>query len=435
MNTADSALLEKFAEAKKNTWFSRLSETEQRLLEKHFFDYHLTFQEFRKLTEIARDLQMWREDDFAKYWREAEAAVSQNSDAAGRKKKILRLLDEKIECLRKEPKKYDPEKILPDPAREPLRLEMKDSDKKVYGECPVASPETVCCNLKTIDAVENCAFGCSYCTIQTFYGDKAVFDPRFREKLEAISLLPGRFYHIGTGQSSDSLVWGNREGVLDALCAFAAARPCILLEFKTKSDNIAYFQKNPIPANVVCSWSLNTEAVVNNEEHFTATLERRLKAARAAADQGIKVSFHFHPMVYYEGWETDYVNLARRVLADFKPEEVLFISFGSVTFIKPVMKEIRERGDATRILQMELVPAEKNKWSYPEEVKVKQFRAIFAAFQPWHGKVFFYLCMEPARIWDQVFGWHYPTNEEFEMDFGLKTMAKVNALAAEKEKK
>lgn len=430
MNTADGLLLEKFAQAKKNTWFSHLSAAEQELLEKHFFTYRLTFQELRKLTEAARDLGMWRGRDFTALWNDAEKAAARISDAAGRKKELLKYFDRTLESLRRDPKEYDAAAPLPNPARAPLRLEIKDSDKKVYGECPVASPETVCCNLKTIDAVENCAFGCSYCTIQTFYGDKAVFDPRFKEKLEAISLAPGRFYHIGTGQSSDSLVWGNREGILDALCAFAAARPEILLEFKTKSDNITYFQNNTVPANVVCSWSLNTEAVVNNEEHFTATLERRLKAARAAADRGIKVAFHFHPMVYYAGWETDYPALARRVLEDFRAEEVLFISFGSVTFIKPVMKEIRERGDATRILQMELVPAEKNKWSYPEAVKVGQFQAMFEAFQPWQEKVFFYLCMEPARIWDQVFGWHYPSNEEFEMDFGRKTMAKVNTANA-----
>src|SRR3990172_8145513 len=121
--------------------------------------------------------------------------------------------------------------------------------------CPVASEETVCCNLRTIDAVENCAFGCSYCTIQTFYSDTFKFDADFTTKLKKIKLDLNRFYHFGTGQSSDSLVWGNKNGTLDALCQFAKGAPNVLLEFKTKSNNLRYLLENDIPANIVCSWS------------------------------------------------------------------------------------------------------------------------------------------------------------------------------------
>jgi spore photoproduct lyase len=212
---------------------------------------------------------------------------------------------------------------------------------------------------------------------------------------------------------------------LDDLCAFAAKHPNLLLEFKTKSDRVDYFLSHSIPRNVVCSWSLNPQTVIANEEHFTASLDKRLKAARLAADKGVKVAFHFHPIFYYEGWEADYSEIVSRLLSEFDPSEVLFISFGTVTFIKPVIRQIRKRGDATKMLQMKLEPAMKNKWSYPESLKVEQFKTVFQAFQPWHEKVFFYLCMEPSGIWDQVFGWHYSTNELFEQDFGRKTMAKT----------
>jgi len=114
--------------------------------------------------------------------------------------------------------------------------------------------------------------------------DRAVFDADLRQKLRDLELEADRFYHIGTGQSSDSLMWGNRHGILDALCEFAADRPNVLLELKTKSANVAYFLDRPVPANVVLSWSLNTPVVIRNEEHFTAGLEKRLAAARRVAD-------------------------------------------------------------------------------------------------------------------------------------------------------
>ena len=62
------------------------------------------------------------------------------------------------------------------------------------------------------------------------------------------------------------------------------------------------------------------------------------------ADRGIGVAFHFHPMVYYDSWREDYGSLATAVTEGFLPEEVLFLSMGSLTFIKPVIKAIRGRG-------------------------------------------------------------------------------------------
>jgi len=302
---------------------------------------------------------------------------------------------------------------------------MKASDKTVWGMCPVASDKTVCCNLRTIDAVENCVFGCAYCTVQTFYGKDIVFDKDFAKKLETIPVERGRFYHFGTGQASDSLAFGNRNGVLDALCEFAADNPNVLLELKTKSDNVTYFIDHNIPRNVVCSWSLNTPVVIANEEHFTASLQGRLQAARRVADAGVGVAFHFHPMVYYDGWEADYAEVASMVLREFEPGEVLFVSFGSVTLIKPVLKKIRELGNPTKMTQIDFVADPHGKLTYPDTIKIEMFRALHRAFEPWHSKVFMYLCMERREIWEAVLDRAYRSNDEFEKNFAARTLCKI----------
>ncbi|MCH7681191.1 hypothetical protein IID10_17800, partial [candidate division KSB1 bacterium] len=255
--------------------------------------------------------------------------------------------------------------------------------------------------------------------------DKFIFDAGFAEKLKSIDLEPDRFYHFGTGQSSDALLWGNRDGILDALCKFAADNPNILLEFKTKSNKVRYFLENEVPHNIVCSWSLNPPTIIQNEEHFTANLNERLEAARLVADRGIKVSFHFHPMVYYQGWERDYPRITSRLTNDFSPGEVLFISFGSITLIKPAIKKIRKLGNSTKILQMEMVPDPHGKLTYPDKIKIDMFSSMYHSFQAWHDKVFFYLCMEKTSIWEKSFGYVYGSNEEFEKEFGAKTMCKL----------
>ena len=90
---------------------------------------------------------------------------------------------------------------------------------------------------------------------------------------------------------------------------------------------------------------------------------------------------------------------------------------GAVTLIRPVEREIRKRGGQTKILQMEMVQDAHGKLTYPDAVKVELFSHLYGALNPWHGEVFFYLCMENSSIWAQVFGQAYPTNQEFETDF------------------
>lgn len=413
----------KFESFRSQTLFNKLHAERQAFIRKIAFEHRLSFQEFRQIAEIARDFEMWGQGDLPGWW------ASQNAESGltgvALKKHLLQQLQRFVADLKNKPKVY-PENGLPKPsARKIYHLNIEKSDKKIYGMCPVASEQTVCCNLHTIDAVENCAFGCSYCTIQTFYSDTFTFDADFAEKLKKIDLEPKRFYHFGTGQSSDSLIWGNRNGNLDALCRFAADNPNVLLEFKTKSSNIRYFLENEIPRNIVCSWSLNTPTIIENEEHFTATYDQRFAAAKRLAEHGIRVSFHFHPMVYYQGWEQDYPATAARVLNEFDSKDVLFISFGSITMIKPAIKKIRKLGQPTKILQMEMAPDPHGKLTYPDDLKVTMFKTMYDAFLPWHRQVFFYLCMEKASIWERSLRYVYKTNDHFERDFGLNVMRKL----------
>jgi spore photoproduct lyase len=405
-----------------NTLFRFLEDDTQKFILEISQRFQFTYQEFRQLVEMSRDLHMWGELSIQAWWKKNIKIEIHRKN----KEKALLLFKSYVIDLKKSAKQYPAEGPERPKKREKGKIVVEKSTKNIFGSCPVASEKTVCCNLKTIDAVENCIFGCSYCTIQTFYRDKTVFDDSLAEKLSGIKLDPKRHYHIGTGQSSDSLAWGNKNGNLDDLFRFANNNPNILLEFKTKSNNISYFLEKNVPPNIVCSWSLNPQVIIDNEEHFTAGLDERLYAARVVADKGVKVAFHFHPIVYYSEWQTAYPEIAGSVQNMFNPDEVLFISFGSVTFIKPVLKKIRKLGFPTKITQMELVTDPHGKMTYPDDIKINKFKTMYQAFSGWHKKVFFYLCMEKASLWEQSLGYVYPDNDTFEKDMLNKCFAKIS---------
>jgi len=416
---------EKFSAIFEQTLFPLLPAELQTFIRHQAGQYRFTLQELRQICEIARDLEMWGETSIQQLWNSAQIEKGAGKAA---KKIIINQLTADWLALKNAATRY-PKKKKPSLPPQKLKLETRDKKQLGLGFCPVASERTRCCNLMTLDAIDNCGFDCSYCSIQAFYHeDKIYFDQRFAEKLQTLELDPKQIYHIGTGQSSDSLLWGNKHGILDTLTAFARANPNVILELKTKSKNIAYLLEHEIPPNIICTWSLNTPTIISNEEHRAATLDDRINAARQVADRGIVVGFHFHPMIHYDNWKADYGKIFQRLQELFKPEEVALVSFGTLTYTKSVVKQIRQRGLKSKILQLPLINSD-GKLSYSEEVKLEMFSHAYRSFAAWHGQVFFYLCMENNRLWQPVFGYAYPSNEDFESAMKRAYMAKTGVAA------
>ena len=397
---------DKFNKTITNTFYSKLPEDEQKFIEELAFEYKFSHQELIQLINIARDLEMWDEP------RISEIFIHHPS-----RKVSFAKLKEKYESIRNAPNSYKDFELKNIPKEQKYTFKTEAKEGFGLGLCPVASEKTRCCNLLTLDAVESCGFDCSYCSIQSFYNQNTItFDSTFADKLLNLQLDPNKTYHIGTGQASDSLMFGNREGVLDALFEFARKNPNVILEFKTKSDNIKYLLENEVPKNILCTWSLNTPTIIENEEHLTASLDKRIAAARKLADKGVKVGFHFHPIVEYVGYLDEYQSVYEKLILQFQASEVALVSFGTLTFIKPVIKQLRQREFRSKITQIPHEDAS-GKTSYPEATKIEMFKHAFESFKPWQrgeDKVFFYLCMEPHELWAKTFGYNYATNNDFE---------------------
>ncbi len=391
--------------------YSRLSRDTSQFLERCGSHYWMSFQELRQLMEMAIDLVMWREDSLEVMWERAERAALEEGKSD--KTAVLDRLNRHYNELLSKTKEYPTQRHFEGPKNRREVVDLKHDDRP-FGLCPVYSERTVCCNLYTVDSARGCGFSCSYCSIQSFYTEDQVgIDAGLADKLNGLTLDPQRNYHIGSGQASDSLLWGNRGGILDALMAFARRHENVLLELKTKSKNIRYFEQAEMPKNVFVSWSLNTPTIISNEEHLTATLDQRIAAARRIADLGIPVGFHLHPMVCYRGWQEEYKALIQRVLDTFLADEVALISFGTLTYSRSAIRSVRKNVKESKVLQMPMEDAA-GKFSYPDETKLAMFALAWKSFAPWQDQVFFYLCMEQRDLWERLFGDCFDSNTAFE---------------------
>ena len=55
----------------------------------------------------------------------------------------------------------------------------------------------------------------------------------------------------------------------------------------------------PSAGNVIVSWSINPDAVIEREEHGTASLTARFGAAEKCLARGYPIAFHIDPMIWH----------------------------------------------------------------------------------------------------------------------------------------
>lgn len=303
------------------------------------------------------------------------------------------------------------------------------SSETIMGRCPCPAEGelTRCCNLKTLDAVQQCAFGCSYCSIQSFYNSHEIrVVQNLKQRLEALELDEST-WHLGTGQSSDSLLWGDDYGTLEALAVLARRYPDLIIELKTKSRRTDWLELD-LPANIVATWSLNAPTIIEKEEHFTPSLAQRLEAACRARDAGRLVGFHLHPMVWFEGWQQEYGRLIEQLVSSFSPSDVMMVSFGTLAFTKSVLRNLRSNKIETRVTDLPLTMSA-GKYTYPREIREQLFTFAYSRFpSTWkNGTPFFYLCMEDPLLWQPVFGYQYQNNAAFEAAMKVSYQGSVRA--------
>ena len=129
-NTAYTEKLNRIAD---QTLLPRLEAEAQEFLREIATSYRFTFQELKKVAQAARDLEMWREESLAAWWRSAEHDVS--GEGRPRKKALLASLDRRLASLESEETRY-PEEGLAAPPRRSVRLQETESGADVFGRCP-----------------------------------------------------------------------------------------------------------------------------------------------------------------------------------------------------------------------------------------------------------------------------------------------------------
>lgn len=268
-----------------------------------------------------------------------------------------------------------------------------------FKRCP-CTKKAVACGYHIFNLSFGCIFECTFCYLQEYTNTPGLIFPanvdRFFRAFDSYK-RPGM--RIGTGEFSDSLMLDHITEYSLPIIDFFKRHGDVTFEFKTKSANISNILKTKHSGNIVVSWSLNPQKIIDQNEFLAPPLNERLAAAGRCVEAGYKTAFHFDPVIYFKGWQKEYKKLIELLFDSISPRCISWISVGTLRFNPKVKPVIEARFPGNKLLDEELVPGFDHKLRYPSSIRCDIYEFMLKELLRHSKKIPIYLCMEEGSVW------------------------------------
>lgn len=191
--------------------------------------------------------------------------------------------------------------------------------------------------------IMNCIYDCEYCYLQGMYpsGNIVIF-VNLEDILDEVDrLLSLHSVYLCISYDTDLLALEGITGFVKKWIEFAAERPNLLIEIRTKSAYTAGFTDNKCPDNIIYAWTLSPDAVTDKFEHGTPPLDLRLTAIQTAINRGRTVRLCFDPMIYVPDYKSVYSGFYAKVFDRIPSSDILDVSLGLFRISADYLKAMR----------------------------------------------------------------------------------------------
>ena len=168
----------------------------------------------------------------------------------------------------------------------------------------------------------------------------------------------------------------------------------------TKSDNIKNLLTVTPHPQVVVSWSLNSQAMIDAHEHGTASLTERIQAAQACQRHGYRIRYRIDPGILYPGWKFGYAQLIEQALTATQPENItlgmLRLLPGHIPFIQ---KTYQINSFSKKTLPDKALDG---KLRYHASQRIEFYRYLIETIRSFDTEVSISLCRETPAVWQSL---------------------------------
>lgn len=215
----------------------------------------------------------------------------------------------------------------------------------------------------------NCIYDCEYCYLQGMYpsGNMVVFVNLEDIFSEVDQLLKEHPVYLCVSYDTDLMAFEGAAGFVKRWYEFAAQRPQLTIEIRTKSGAFGCLEHLQPVSNVIFAWTLSPQCVIEKYEHYTASLQVRLKQLRKAAGAGFTVRICFDPLIYVENFKEIYEAMVHEVFSE--PVELMDASIGVFRVSVDYLKQMRRQRPDSQLLWYPFV-SEQGVYHYGSELSI-----------------------------------------------------------------
>jgi spore photoproduct lyase len=159
----------------------------------------------------------------------------------------------------------------------------------------------------------NCIFDCQYCFLQGMYNSSNIvcfvnvedFAKEF-SRMECGSM-------IALSYETDLIAHHNIVPYLEYIYEYIKATENVAFEIRTKSANTLILSKYMPLDNLILTYTLTPQKIIDSYERFTPNLDARIKAVNHALDLGFKVRICFDPIFADEDYEEFFQHVFEKI--------------------------------------------------------------------------------------------------------------------------
>lgn len=248
----------------------------------------------------------------------------------------------------------------------------------------------------------NCPYNCLYCYLRDYYNHGAfVFYVNLEDMFTELDEFQKKNTMISCGIVNDSLVYDNITNVTKDLINYFKKRDDLILEIRSKSNNIENLLKIKNPQNVLISFTFSPQDVIDKYELKTSSLDERIEAAYRLQKSGYNIGLRIDPMINIKNTKKAYNEMIDKIFEKLEKDRIKDIGIGALRYAKGLRQKVLEE-KRTDLFFDELIIGIDGKERYFKKIRLDMFRNIVTRIKK-YGDFEIYLGMEPDYIWKEVF--------------------------------
>lgn len=252
--------------------------------------------------------------------------------------------------------------------------------------------------------VEGCNFDCCYCYLQEYLNDlmpvAAINYETLRAEVAA-AVHDGATRNFSLGELSDGLFLEPLLNFLPEIWEVFKDATESFLEVRSKSDRGRSLADKLEPLkNVVFSWTLTPQSIVESVELHAAPVERRLTALSRLQQAGFNCGLRLDPVLLVEDWFSQYEKLLARADRLIELADLNFVILGTFRFPVDLDRIILKRFSNATFVKTEFVRGPEGKYRYPRDRRTAAYNKLRKLLQSYGVQP--KLCMEPAYVWEDA---------------------------------